>query len=302
MASLEFVMGVPFILFLGAAVLVTAQAGLERSKSAVKARHQAWKMRDAEVSFEGFTRKDDEVLFMAADADSGGVSGTTTSSFKTYSFLGGNRSAYSKSAVLAGTWDHRQITTFETDPGRLHIRPVLDIMIPDELRALKGVIEPAIQATAAILTMNLANMLPPDAKDAKKQADDKKKEADKKAAENKAKKAKAEAELAKLKKDLGVLEDEKTEIIGRRNKAEGELAELIAQKNAIMPPNTVPQSLLNAITAKQNELKAINDELTDKNKQIGKKKAEITEKQKEVDLWNKRQGEADDELGKLPGG
>lgn len=268
-------------------------------ESALQARNQVWKMRDpdAENDLHEFTKSGDEPLYMLAGSDSGLIEGEAVTEFKTFNWLGGSHDANSKAALVAGTWDHRQLTSFSSQPGSPHIGEM-----GRALNMSDGMVE-TINFIASIVVMDFNNLPNQDEiDDAGEQADAAQEEADGAMAEIDKNIDRVKAELAKLKEELAELEAEKKALEDEKDVLEGELADLQAQKNAIKPPDTVPQSLLDAIAAKQNEIAAKQAEIDAVKVKIGKKKDEIKAKEDELEAWEDGKDQANGETAGLPGG
>jgi hypothetical protein len=45
----------------------------------------------------------------------GEISGTGSTTWATYSWLGGNKTATSQTVIITGTWDHKEITNFDSN-------------------------------------------------------------------------------------------------------------------------------------------------------------------------------------------
>jgi hypothetical protein len=121
MASLEFVMGLPFLLMMMAIIYAVAYAGVHKTKVVFQARHQVWTMREDSHShsLERYKRITDtkpmRLLSGVSENDMPGeVSGIGSSSWTTYSWLGGNKTTKSSTVIITGTWDHKEITDFNS--------------------------------------------------------------------------------------------------------------------------------------------------------------------------------------------
>jgi hypothetical protein len=121
-ASLEFVMGLPFLMLVMAIIFSVAYAGVNRTKVVFQARHQVWKMREDGHShtLQKYIRIKDTkpmnpVAGMSEKDMPGEISGAGNSKWKTYSWLmGGNLSTQSATIIITGTWDHKEITNFNS--------------------------------------------------------------------------------------------------------------------------------------------------------------------------------------------
>ncbi len=171
-ASLEFVMGAPFIIGLGAAILMVGYAGLKRTESTVQARHLAWKMRNPdEDSAKGFSRQPSEPLTVDRFTSSSGpavgnITGETTIDFEVYQWLGGAKQAKSGAGLLYQTWDYRQLTRFSgKDKGSLHVEILSDPIVKKLKQAtgfsLPGFANPAtaLKKLGQLVTMDLKALI-----------------------------------------------------------------------------------------------------------------------------------------------
>jgi len=134
-ATLEFVLGFPFLMLLAATIFVVAYACMTKMDSVSQARYEVWKMRDsgASHSLEDYNRSDDTKPMLLVDLSGtdempGEIKGTGKSSFETYKWAGGTKTAKSKTILVAGTWDHEEITNFTDDPSGPHLG-VLDNIV-----------------------------------------------------------------------------------------------------------------------------------------------------------------------------
>ncbi len=290
-------MGAPFIIALGAAVLAVGYAGLKRSMSAVEARHQVWKGRDATATTTtSLTRKESTPLSMISDSDAGQVSGEVVNSFTTLRWLGGNKTAKSKTAVLAKTWDHRELVSFKNEPGILHIGTFGRVLGMSDSQV--GIINTLVK----IVLMSFDD-LPnqdqiDDAGDQTQDAQDQAAEAERELEEAI---ARVEAELAALNEEMRVLRDQRGLIVGRLNAANADMDTLRDRD----PPATPAE-----LAAQQDIIDGIQGELDIKDGQIEAKQREIDAKEEELERWrqgrddaaNGQTGDGDDDNPGLPPG
>ena len=134
MATLEFVLGFPFLLFIFAAIYSVSWAGVNRSKVIQRSRHEVWKMRDksAEHNLESLNRNSDtkplsipiptKTVKQALDPNiktngneverenmPGEIWGSSLQNFRTYEWLGGDRRAQAFTGLIDGPWDHKEV-------------------------------------------------------------------------------------------------------------------------------------------------------------------------------------------------
>ncbi len=121
MAPLEFVMGLPFLMMVMAIIYAVAYAGVHKTKVVFQARHQVWTMREDSHShtLEKYKRiKDTKPMRflsgVSANDMPGEISGIGSTSWTTYSWLGGNKTTKSSTVIITGTWDHQEITDFNS--------------------------------------------------------------------------------------------------------------------------------------------------------------------------------------------
>ena len=154
-ATLEFVLGFPFLLFIFAMILTVAKAGVNRSEIVRSARYDLWKMRDSQSQsssgLENVKRNSDAKPMsipiptkfvksmvpggasslsdsnqFSRDSMPGEISGTSSKSFQTYSWLGGGRTAKYDTAMIHWTWDHTEY--HELEGSNPHIFSVIGSM------------------------------------------------------------------------------------------------------------------------------------------------------------------------------
>jgi hypothetical protein len=122
LATVEFVMGLPFLMLVMAIIYAVAYAGVNKTKAVFQVRHQVWKMREdhQKHKLQDYKRvKDTKPMQLTAGTSEnnmpGEISGSGISNWKTYSWLGGNKTTKSKTVIITGTWDHKEITNFNND-------------------------------------------------------------------------------------------------------------------------------------------------------------------------------------------
>jgi hypothetical protein len=120
-ATLEFVLGIPFLMLVMAIVFSVAYAGVNKTKVVFQARHQVWKMREDNQSHNlvNYKRvKDTKPMYLLASVSEnnmpGEISGAGSASWSTYSWLGGTASTKSRTVIITGTWDYKEITNFNS--------------------------------------------------------------------------------------------------------------------------------------------------------------------------------------------
>ena len=135
MASLEFVLGLPFLLFVFAMIYSASWASVNRTVAIQNARYDVWKMRDAtsKHQLKPFTRNDNSKPFsipiptktlrnalpgevnqnntVQRDNLQGEISGKRSQTFGMYSWLGGDRTAKAEAGIIYWTWDHEEVNS-----------------------------------------------------------------------------------------------------------------------------------------------------------------------------------------------
>ncbi len=131
-ASLEFVLGLPFLVLIAAIIFTVAFAAVNKISVISKARHATWKMRKDESGSSDLedSRRNTETRPMEIETEFGGggaggelpgeVSGIASTKFKTYNWLGGEHETKSGTTLIYGTWDHKEITEFTDNPDGPH--------------------------------------------------------------------------------------------------------------------------------------------------------------------------------------
>lgn len=128
MAPLEFIMGLPFLMGVMAIIWAVAYAGVHKTKVVLQARNQVWAMREESNthSLENYKRLKDTkplswLIFRIGNEMPGQVSGVGSSSWETYAWLGGNETTKSSTLLITGTWDHSEVTEFNSSGPHLGV-------------------------------------------------------------------------------------------------------------------------------------------------------------------------------------
>ena len=104
MATLEFVMSLPFLFVLMAMIFTLGQRCLQQSEVTMEVRNRAWLVRSG---VEKSTVASKPFNFGATMA--GSTQARKTKDWRKYRWLGGERTSVSKTVVIAGTWDQKQV-------------------------------------------------------------------------------------------------------------------------------------------------------------------------------------------------
>lgn len=128
-ASLELVLGFPFLLLIFCIIFIVATAGIKTTGAVKDARYEVWKMRDMEYSADlddqvqvADTRPMSITAGWGGDEMPGETGGGTTNSFKLYNWmkLGNSLNAEGSTNLVSGTWDYEEMTVFTDRPGGPH--------------------------------------------------------------------------------------------------------------------------------------------------------------------------------------
>lgn len=153
MASLEFVLALPFLVFIMAIVFTFALMGVKRTQSIQQARYDGWKMRDNshEHQLEEFklitdTKPMQVLAGFNAEEMPGEISGVDTVAMKSYSFLRhAERNINSTTAIIDGTWDYEEITIFEERERGSHFELLENIVGVNLNVSPLGIVDQVIQ-------------------------------------------------------------------------------------------------------------------------------------------------------------
>jgi hypothetical protein len=276
-------MGLPFILILTAMIFLVAISGLSKSVTALKSRHLGWQKRTTP----GFSRP----LYVGAKSDAGLVTETTIEYVAIYPKFGGNRSPETTSAIVSGSWDHRQIKEFSDDPGKPHLFSLARIFSGSkETGKYIKMANKMIGVIGTLFGWGGSSLLENDEiRDAKRKSegaergvDDREKEMENKTEEEIEKRRKRIRELNREKEPLV---KEKTIESQKLRDAEKALDGLRAEAREYRlrkPPQDVPESLKQKIKDKErdivnhkNRIKELNDLIRPIDREIGIQEEEI---------------------------
>lgn len=287
MAPLEFVMGLPFLLLLFSFFFSLGFAFLNKTTVAINARHEVWQAREDQSHWSN----DALSIFSALNDDSGVHEKELQQDVKIAQWLGGALTVKSKAAVLTGTWDSRQIPTF--DEGDPHTR-LMEKMLGSNL-GLLGVGDSILHK---LLTLSL------DDPDGAIQAANEEKNAAEKERDKQIQKM--EKEIARLKQELDTLKQE-------RQKLQDEYDALRAERDALKQKQTdlrnqaenfpmgspQRQKLLDQANALNPEITNLEAKMNTKANEIAAKDKEIRAKEKEIAEWEKQLNDAKAELNNV---
>ncbi len=314
-APIEFVMQMPFLLALAAMITTVGFSALGKFTAAAKARREVWKLRDnlqgnadldvktttadtplgsgLNLSISGsdgdYSGNDqsagDAGGFELFNPELGSAYGEATDEVPIFPWLGGDRTARSRAAVLATSWDHKDLPEFKREGP--HLQPLE--------RAATGttVITPVLEKIVQLLLGNIKDAfgtLDGDFQDdlagAQSEQDKAQEEANKAKEEAAKEKQKLQDEIDKKKKEKKDLEDQKKELEDQK-KAKEELIEELEEQD---PP---PQDQIDDLN---DEIDQIDEDIDKKQDEIDDKQEEINELEDKMDEVDAKQKELDDKL------
>lgn len=291
-ASLEFVLGVPFLIALGGVIVMAGFVGVAKLDTVVKSRHQAWEARTNPSSTASMP------LLIYAPSDAGMVVGEKTNEVKTYDWLGGKQKAKSRSALITGTWDHRQIPEMSRSEG-----PHIDVLTHGLIKDPR--LKKAIGALSVLVFSGgiLSNKSMRDIENARNKTNDANDDANDKVDDaNK----NIDREIEKRREEIKTLEFQIKQLEAKREQKEKELeaarANASAEQNRLEkleaeaaayanknPPEPVPQSLLDKIKESRRkrdafieQAKKLEGEIDEINRDIAGKKRQIQILEEEI--------------------
>jgi hypothetical protein len=291
-------MSLPFLMGVFAMLLSLGFVSLEKARVAVSARHEVWKLRDdPDQQAATLTNKrvepDNRPLSVTNfDSEEAGlVYGEVSGQVRLFSWLGGSVNPRGRAAVLAHTWDHSQVTDFDSRPDDPHLS-ILERMVGGSgqfsqfavglLGALSGSLE-------------LPNQGHIDQAGEERQR-----------AEDQAREAREELvrEIERLRNELNDLIRQRNELertrddkVRERDTKQRELDDLREQAENLDP---VPQSILDRIRELQEAIDQLNREINNLNGQISEKNRQIEAKRRELRHAEDALARADDEISRLP--
>ena len=247
-ATLEFVLGLPFLVAIGATILALGLGGVKRTGSIIEARKNAWDKR-SDVQRTG-------ALYLGSSPDAGLVKGESQFNLN---IPGGKGTYKHDAAVLAGTWDHRQIDEFEKHPGTPHVL-ILTYLASDN-KLLKDAVGAIMGVGAFIGGLAGSNLPGMEEVDRAREQADTQDEVDK-ANDNKKKELQKEidkrrARIKQLEAQRKPHEDKRDRLNREIPVEEQKLQSLLDQAAAYgkrNPPEEVPASLTKKINDQRNKI------------------------------------------------
>lgn len=151
MASLELVLGMPFLLLVVATAWSIVMTGLGQQVASIEARHHGWSMRTATggtpAQVHSATRTSSPQPLTSLDPNSDILIAMTERSVGVAGWLGGSVVARGRVAVTIGTWDHRDVPEMNNAGPHIFLFPRL---------ALQGI--SGIQANAQGLVQSFVDL------------------------------------------------------------------------------------------------------------------------------------------------
>ncbi len=283
-APLEFVMQLPFLLAIAAMIASVGAASLDYCGAVSRARHAVWKLRDdpnsggAELAVKQVEANHPLSIVNGGESQQGEVYGEVHKTTEIFSWIGGDNTSKGRSAVLSGSWDHSQVSEFNTTAPHLGIA--------DRMLGGNGDIGSTVGSIVSALLhggLNNAAQNDPavqqagdDVDQAEADLEEKKKEVDRLIGE-------MEEELQQLREERQQLVDEKNELIDQRDQKQQELNQLQQQAAT---SNPVPNSLQQQIQDAEDAIDDLNDQISEKNNQISQKDQEIAHQEDMIQQAN----------------
>lgn len=293
-APLEFVLCLPFLLALLAMIVSVGTASMDKAGVAITARREVWKMRD-DPGAVGPNLVDVEVkenvplsVIDSLNPKSGMVYGESERQTRVFHWVTGPVESRSGAAVLGGSWDHRQITDFEDQPGSPHFGLIERVAGGD------GAATRQLTQLLAFVLGGLPNQNEID------QAEQEKQQANEKYNEQR---KKIEQEMDRIREEIKELEKERDALVSQRDAKQREKDALIERRRQLedeaAKQNPVPQGLRDQINELTRDINKLTEDINNLNAQIQTKNNQIAAKQQELQAWQDSLNQADQELGKL---
>ena len=103
-ASLEFVLSLPFLFVLMAMIFTLGNRALHQAEVTMEVRDRAWLGRSGVEASESASKP-----FEFGAATAGSTEARITKELRMYRWLGGERTSVGETTLIAGTWDHQQV-------------------------------------------------------------------------------------------------------------------------------------------------------------------------------------------------
>ncbi len=235
-ATLEFVLALPFLMFVFTGILSVTWATLWKTHVHSEVRNKAWKKRSASAGTQPLT------LPALANPTAGIVGAESEDRFRVYRWFGGDKTAKSKNAVMAGSWDYREVPEFQG--SRPHFG-VLRRMASGG--GLQGANVSGLRGMLQLLNMGINVDFADDASDASDDARDR-------AEQNR---DRAERQLAGFRRELAAEQRRLDELESRREELEDRLDDLQDQRD----PPPAPEGLEEDIAEVEDDINSVSSQI-----------------------------------------
>ena len=235
-ATFELVFAVPVLMIVFTGTISVSWAMMSKSRANTQVRHTAWKKRPAATGTQPLT------LPIVANPTAGLVADDAEMDFRVYSWFGGEKTAISKNAVIAGTWDHEEVPEFQGSAPHLGVlRRMaggggLQGVNIGGLNAMLRLLSTAINTDFADNAMNAAN-------DARGTAE--------------RNRAEAQRQLARARRELAAEEQRLQQLESRREQLEDRLNDLQDQRD----PLPAPEGLEDEIDEVENDIREVSGQI-----------------------------------------
>lgn len=285
-------MSLPFLAGVFAMTMSVGWASLNRTGSAIEARHHVWKLRPNPDQSSPVVRKQLKGTSPLGVQDAltptaGEIYGEIDTDVKLYSGFG-NVTTKGRAAVVANTWDHKAIGN-DFDGEGPHIQIFKRMAIALGLSAITGLAE--------LPEMNLSNQDEIDA--AQGEIDKAKEEQEKQEEAYKEQIEELEAEYDKAKAERDVLVGEKAQLEADRDQVDEDIKALEEQ---IAEQDPVDPALQQQLEDKREERDDLTDDIADKQLEINAKEEEMRRIRREINKHEDAMQDSKGDLEDLPSG
>lgn len=254
-ASFEFVMSLPFLLFLSAYIASVGWSALKKADATMSVRNSVWKKRS------NVNSRDTKPLNFGP-WDQGLLDGKKQNRFRVFWQRNRNRNTTSKTAILAGTWDHKEIREFRSDG------PHFDLMKKVGVGSLGKKLEDFIGGSGSPNfgsdpeIEKAREQAKAEAEAAKQKQEQANREAQERLNEEQEKLKKLKEERAQLATEYKQLREKDTQLRADRTTAQTELGELInAKKDAMLKGEPVPEGTDERISELNKEIGTLSTDI-----------------------------------------
>lgn len=309
LATLEFVMSLPFLLFLAAMTASLGWAALKKADTTMTVRNAVWKMRSnpetTDAALSSSTYKEVKPLEVASGWDQGRLYGEAENTFRVFWQRNNSRSAKSGTALLRGTWDYTDLDDFDSDGPHFSLLARLagkDAPILNSLGVLVGA-----GFGAAVGSSDEINAVNQQMADTQAEQQAQEEEMQNTINELKEELRILEEELAALQAEYRALLDQQSDLVDRRDAAEDRLSDLKTKLANLDPDEPVPPGLVEEIEKLEGDIEKLEEDIDkikgkidEKQKEVEAKRLEVEAKREEVEGWEDAQDQAGDKVDELP--